>query len=208
MTAGGNWTENTTMGNDDSVLMTAASQGDQVAIESLYVRHMPAFRAYVRLSMGRLLKAKETESDVVQSVFRDVLENLENFEWKGEAAFRHWLYEKGRRKIIDHGRHYRAQKRDAAKEKVKSTTMPSVEECYQALGTPSQMAMGRESIDRLEKAFEELPEDYAEVIVNARILGLNSGEIAERMNRKEGTVRVLLCRALARLSTLLAQTVD
>lgn len=194
------------MPNDSAELALAASSGDSPAIEALYERHLPAFRAYVRLRMGKLLRGKETESDIVQSVFHDILSNLSGLKWHGEAAFKHLLFEKGRRKIVDHARHFHADRRNAARELNKSGDLPSIEECHRSLGTPSQFAMGHEQVDKLELAFEELPEDYAEVIVNSRFLKLSSKEIADRMGRSVGAVHVLLSRALARLSTILQDT--
>ena len=64
--------------------------------------------------------------------------------------------------------------------------------------------MGREDLERIERAFAELPEDYREVILLSRLVGLSHREIAEDWGRKEGAIRVLLHRALARLSVLLS----
>ena len=191
------------MQDDSSILALAASQGDAPSISSLYERHLPAFRAYIRLRMGPLLRRKESESDIVQSVFQDVVADLGVFQWKGEAAFKHFLYEKGRRKIIDHVRHFQAKRRDAAREMEKREGLPSVADCHERLGTASQFAIGKEKVNELEHAFDALPEDYAEVIVNIRLLGLSSEEAAERMDRSVGAIHVLLSRALARLSTVL-----
>jgi hypothetical protein len=58
---------------------------------------------------------------------------------------------------------------------------------------------------RLEVVFAQLPEDYRQVITLARIVGLSHAEIAGEMGRNEGTVRVLLHRALVRLGWLLHQ---
>ena len=191
------------MQDDSSILALAASQGDAPSIASLYERHLPAFRAYIRLRMGSVLRRKVSESDIVQSVFQDVVSDLGVFQWKGEAAFKHFLYEKGRRKIIDHVRHFQAKRRDVDREVVKQDGMPSVADCHDRLGTASQLAMGKEKVNELEHAFDAIPEDYAEVIVNIRLLGLSAEEAAERMGRSVGAVNVLLSRALVRLSTVL-----
>ena len=63
--------------------------------------------------------------------------------------------------------------------------------------------MGREAIDRIEAAFDALPEHYREVIVLARIVGLPHREIAERLGKTEVAVQGLLTRALVKLSGLL-----
>ncbi len=73
---------------------------------------------------------------------------------------------------------------------------------YADLVTPSQEAEAQEAGERLERAFDELPEQYQEVITLSRIVGLRFDEIAEQMGRSPGAVRTLLGRALARLSEL------
>ena len=68
--------------------------------------------------------------------------------------------------------------------------------------------MAREELERIESAFDRLPEEYREVITLARIAGLSRAEIAERMGRREGAVRTLLSRALARLAELLDERAE
>jgi RNA polymerase sigma-70 factor (ECF subfamily) len=70
----------------------------------------------------------------------------------------------------------------------------------QTLFTPSRHAIGREELERLERAFAALPDDYRSVIVLARVHGLSHAEIAGRLGRTEPATRTLLSRALARLA--------
>ncbi len=76
-------------------------------------------------------------------------------------------------------------------------------DAYASICTPSQDAIAREEIERVEGAFGKLSEDHREVILMARVAGLNHADIAERMDRKEGAVRALLFRAMAQLASLM-----
>ena len=58
-------------------------------------------------------------------------------------------------------------------------------------------------IARIEAAFDGLPDEYRDVIVEACVLGKPHREIAGAMNRSEQAVRSLLQRARARLALLL-----
>ena len=195
---------------DDAALVTAAAGGDTGAVQQLLQRHLPGLRAYVRLRAGATLRKHESSSDLVQSVCRDVLENMGRFRYPGEAAFRAWLYATAMRKIADRAEYWRAAMRDPAREvrlSPGSATRPSgtddarLMEVYRAsFFSPSQAAMGREALGRIEQAFEKLPEDYREVIVLSRVVGLSRTEIAERMGRTEASVRNLVSRALAELA--------
>ena len=202
---------------DDSeqsrVLVEAAAAGDAAAVQTLLHQHLPGLRAYVRLRVGPALRARESASDLVQSVCRDVLENIERFRYPGESAFKAWLYATALRKIADRAEYWNAGKRDVGREAL-ALDAPfgtsgsgggggddaRLADVYRSVCSPSHVAMGREAMDRLESAFEKLPEDYREVVVLSRIIGLSRAEIAERMGRTEASVRNLLSRALAELA--------
>ncbi|HEX5011680.1 MAG TPA: sigma-70 family RNA polymerase sigma factor [Planctomycetota bacterium] len=194
---------------DDAALVVAAAGGDTAAVQQLLQRHLPGLRAYVRLRAGATLRKHESSSDLVQSVCRDVLENMGRFRYPGEAAFRAWLYATALRKIADRAEYWRAAKRDPGREvplDARGATPTATDdarlmEVYRAsFFSPSQAAMGREALARIEQAFEKLPEDYREVIVLSRVVGLSRAEIAERMGRTEASVRNLVSRALAELA--------
>lgn len=191
-------------------LVAAASRGDSGAIEALLVRHVSRLRAYVRLRMGRLVRARESSEDLVQSICREALEHLEGFEYRGEASFRHWLFQRAERKVVDRGRFYTRQRRDAAREVPGDVASdghdPHERETLAGMSTlftPSRHAEAREELERLEHAFASLPEDYREIVLLSRIVGLSHEEIGERMGKTRAATWSLLSRALARLSTLL-----
>jgi len=193
---------------DERALVDAAADGDGRAVEALLERHLPSLRAYVRLRAGAKLRARESASDLVQSVCRDVLQNLDRFRYPGESAFRAWLYATAMRKIADRAEYWGAARRDPARE---AAPLPHAAhsgadeqrlfDVYRdSFASPSQEAMGREALARIEDAFERLPEDYREVIVLSRIVGLSRAEVAGQMQRTEASVRNLLSRALAELA--------
>ena len=52
----------------------------------------------------------------------------------------------------------------------------------------------------MEAALDRIREDYREIILLARVTGLSHREIAEKLGKSEGAVRMLLHRALGRLA--------
>ena len=189
--------------------LARAAAGDPAAVEELLGQHLDGLRAFVRLRMGRLVRSREETVDVVQSICREVLGDLDRFEYRGAGAFRHWLYTRAENKLRDRGRFWRRERRDPARE-VAGTLDPGEEVGALAgaasLVTPSQHATAKEELERLEAAFAELPADYREVILLARVVGLTHAEIAERIGRSTSATWTLLSRALARLSTLLERS--
>ena len=188
-------------------LIENATKGDDRAVESLLQQHLPGLRAFVRLQASPMIRAQESSSDIVQSVCREILQHVDRYQYQGEANFKHWLFTTAMRKLTHRRDYYRAEKRDIAR----NATPPKPEfsgaegllEYYSSFTTPSQHAMAREELARVEKAFDELPEHYREVILMARVVGLSRSEIAEKTGRTEGAVGTLLYRAMAELSGLL-----
>ena len=86
---------------------------------------------------------------------------------------------------------------------VSMPTDPQYLSGFGSLLTPSRVAIQAEEVAQLEAAFDELPDEYREVITLSRIVGLSHEEIAQEMGRSPGATRVLLHRALARLGRLL-----
>ena len=103
---------------EDRALVLRAKSGDAAALEELLERHLPELRRYVRKRISPALLEKESSSDVVQSVCREVLQGVDNFEYQGEVAFRSWLHRTALRKLVHHQRYHEAQKRDASEVEV------------------------------------------------------------------------------------------
>ncbi|HTE04613.1 MAG TPA: sigma-70 family RNA polymerase sigma factor [Planctomycetota bacterium] len=188
-------------------LVLRVQNGDLSALDELLAQHLPGLRAYIRLRCGAALRARESASDIAQSACRDVLENLDRFQWNGEAGFKAWLYTTALRKIADRAEYWGAQKRDAKRDIPMELLAGSrgggeapLADLYRGIASPSQNAAGREALERLEAAFDKLDEEQREIIVMARIAGLSHAEIGERLQCTAGNARLKLFRALAALS--------
>lgn len=181
--------------------------GDEEALEALLDQYLPGLRAFVRLRAGPMLRARESNSDLVQSICREVLTHKERFQHPSPAAFKQWLYTTAQRKIANRYEHWRTAKRDVGREEAGVSGASSDEGrllgAYRDFISPSRELMAQEEIARIEAAFDELSEEYREVILLAKVAGLSRQEIGERMGKKEGAVRTLLSRALAKLAEAL-----
>jgi len=195
------------MDQESQLLVQRATQGDARAVEALLAQNLPALRAWVRLRCGPVLRSRESASDIVQSACREVLQHIDRFRWNGEAGFRAWLYATTARKIADRADHWQAQRRDAGREVPLHGPGPDgdtqVLDVYRSFCSPSAVATGRETMERIERAFEKLADDERELIVMSRIAGLSGAEIAEKLQCSEAAARQRLFRALANLSEAL-----
>lgn len=194
---------------DHQRLVRDASKGDAASLDTLLDRHLPGLLAFVRARVGRKLREREDALDLVQSTCREVLEDVQVKECADEADFKRWLYRAAENKIRDRARYHGRDKRDAARLRSLDAAGETELACYRrgvaSIFTPSRDAMAREELAALEKALGELPEDYREVILLARVMGLDHASVAAQMGRSETATRSLLHRALARLALLTAE---
>lgn len=193
------------MSKDEQHLYERATKGDDAAVEELLERHLPGLRTYVRRNVSPGVLAKESSSDLVQSVCREVLEHADNFEYQGEAAFRSWLYQAALRKLIDRQRYYKAEKRDTAREAAVAHSHDLSSEAAMVLaaslaGSPSSEAIMHEEVQRLERGFAQLEEPDRAIIHMVYVLGLSHAQVAAKLSCTEVASRKQLSRALARLS--------
>lgn len=72
-------------------LVTQARAGDRVAYGRLAERFIEPLRRRVRSRMGAKLRGELDVDDVVQETFRQGLEGIERFAWRGEGSFLRWL---------------------------------------------------------------------------------------------------------------------
>jgi RNA polymerase sigma-70 factor (ECF subfamily) len=197
------------MADQHETLYLQARSGDRVAIDSLLQRHIDGLRGFIRLRCGALIRDRESCSDIAQSVCREVLEDCEDFEYRGEAAFRAWLFEKALSKIRNRARYWQAQKRDARRDQDLAANATEdhahlLSRYYATSLTPSRVAVGKEAVERVERAFDQLPPEQREVVLLARVVGLTRSEIATQLDRSEDSVRGLLARGLTRLTWILS----
>ncbi|MCA8954477.1 MAG: sigma-70 family RNA polymerase sigma factor [Planctomycetes bacterium] len=180
-----------------STLVQQASNGDVVAIDELIVRHFPELRAFLCLRMGRSLRARESASDLAQSVCREVLEELAEFEYRGDRAFKRWLFLRAHRKLVERARFHGTQKRDVDREAL--ACEPSVSQAAMSLLTPSRVAAGKEEYALFEELLDGLSPQQRQVLILCRGLGMQPAEAAEELGTSANTVRVALHRALAKV---------
>jgi RNA polymerase sigma-70 factor (ECF subfamily) len=184
---------------DSDDLVRRATAGDDVAIGELLVRHLPQLEAFLRLRMGPALAAKESVSDLAQSVCRELLEGASDFAYRGEAEFRRWLFLHAWRRLVSRARHWNAERRDAG-----PAPPPTQAEAMGAISllTPSRDAIAQEELEAFTRALDALPEAQREVLALCRGLGMTPSEAAAELGKTPNAVRVTLHRALAKLAVL------
>lgn len=176
----------------------SARGGDVGAFDTLFARALPRLRAFIRMRAGGVAIARESVSDLAQSVCREVLVEIDQFEFRGEPAFRALLFRRAVQKILKRRRFHRQARRDLGREVTGDDD--ELFAGYATMVTPSRNVSAREQLMALDAALAELPEVQRDALAMSRILGMSYTEVAEQLDKSESAVRGLVARGLAVLA--------
>lgn len=171
----------------------------------------PVVMGYIQRQLGVALRRKVEPEDIFQEVSADAVRSLPEVKI-GERDPFSWLCEIAERRIVDAHRHYfGAQKRDAAREVPlgqpggDSSRPGLINLLVNSLTTPSQAFSRNAREARLLQAMASLPDDQREALRLRYVEGIPSKEIAQRLNKSDVAIRVMLTRSLKRLQSLLGE---
>jgi RNA polymerase sigma-70 factor, ECF subfamily len=189
-------------------LIAQARAGDAQALQSLLARYREYARLLVRCRAKGRLQARVDSSDFVQETLLRAAQNIRQFQGTSEEEWCAWLARIAEHEVIHQMRHHLgAAKRAAARERSiaaeaddSANGASRLERWFtKAQTSPSLAAMRKERSLLLTDALARLPEDYREVLILRHLEGLDFPEVAQRMERSAGAVRVLWTRALKKL---------
>jgi RNA polymerase sigma-70 factor (ECF subfamily) len=196
-----------------SDLIRRCRAGDEGARESLFNRYQAYLQVLARAQLGRHLRGKCDPSDVVQMTLLEAHRDFSAFQGSREQELLAWLRRILAHNLFNEARRFAAQQRDAAREVSIDQVHAGVEHSSVALGrglaadtpSPSQLAAARESAVHLADALARLPDDYQTVLFLRIFEELPAEEVAQRMGRSAGAVRMLQMRALTALRDQMAE---
>lgn len=197
-------TDSEPQGEIPQLLARARSEGGEV-IGELLQKYANYLRLLAITHMDARLRARLSPSDVVQETNCDAHRDFPKFRGNSEGEFVSWL-----RTILVHNlarmieRHVTTAKRDIRREVSIHQIGRSIERSTMRLHnflaapdeTPSSHALRRERAVILADHLAVLPDDHRQVIVLRNLEARPFSEVAERMGRSEGAVRMLWLRAV------------
>jgi RNA polymerase sigma-70 factor, ECF subfamily len=155
---------------------------------ALYRELQPGLLRYLRSV------APGAAEDLAADVWVEVATSLRRFEGD-PAAFRAWLYTIARRRVID-GHRRASRRRTDPVDRQRLDDHPCADH-------PDETALDRLATETVvARVVAALTPDQAEVVLLRVVGGLGVTEVAQRMGKLPGTVRVLQHRGLRRLSAV------
>lgn len=197
------------MMNNESTLIDRIKRGDADALAEFIELRRPQLTGFIEKNLGTALRRKVDPEDLFQDVSADCIRALPDVKFEDRDPFG-WLCQMAQRRIIDaHRFFFDAQKRDASKEiglgagADKTGQAGLVNLLVASITSPSAAFSRNQNEFRLQEAIGELSENHREVIRLRYVVGLPTKEIAKKLGKTDGSVRVILTRTLAKLENLL-----
>jgi RNA polymerase sigma-70 factor (ECF subfamily) len=169
------------------------------------LRHEHWLKLLAGVEIGSRFAGKFSASDAVQQTLMEAWKDWEQFRGDDEGQRRVWL-----RQILAHQLAHLArrfagtQKRDVSREVPLQASLDQTSLRLDRLAaadqpSPSGLLQAHEQSLQLARVLDDLPPDYRQVLVLRHLEDLPHEEVARRMNRSVGAVRMLWMRALAEL---------
>ncbi|NQT16332.1 MAG: sigma-70 family RNA polymerase sigma factor [Planctomycetes bacterium] len=186
-------------------LLEEARQGETETLGQLLQLYRNYLTILAATQLDRRLRRRMNPSDLVQETMLAAHRDFGKFRGGTEREFLAWL-----RQILINSLHHaiethlRAKMRDVRCEVSIEQMSTALDRSAANLGqmladpgpSPSVSVRQRESAVVLADQLAKLRPSYRDVIVLRNLQGLSFDEVAERMNRKPGTVRMLWLRAI------------
>jgi RNA polymerase sigma-70 factor (ECF subfamily) len=194
-------------GEDELVqhLLRCARQGDEGQLGALLELYRNYLRMLATAQLDGPLRQRICPSDLVQEAMLGAYRDFPKFRGESKKELLAWL----RRILINclyhaYEVHIKARRRDVrrdvrlddvrSEDGQSSVAQPQLIAAQAA--SPSTEGQRRERAQKLMEQLGTLRPDYRTVIVLRSLQGLSFDDVAERMQRKPGTVRMLWLRAI------------
>jgi RNA polymerase sigma factor (sigma-70 family) len=172
-------------------LLERAQAGDRVALDSLVARYLPRLQRWATGRLPRWARDIADTQDLVQETLFQTFKRIERFESRGEGALQAYLRQAILNRIREELR--RTKRRPPTSEFDSAAEDPG--------RSPLEEAIGREAIERYERALTRLRSEDRELVIARIELGYTNREIAEFLDKPTpNAARMATERAIVRLA--------
>ena len=174
-------------------LLARIQSGDGEAWNDLYLRYRDRLLFTIRCRLGSGLRARLQSEDILHSVVRQALGDLERFRPRDDGELGRYLHVCVLNKIRQKGNFFGAQRRrgDVPMSDSLLARLP-------AGGT--ERYLDHERYDALERALHRLPEPMREAVLLRTVQGCSNEEAARALGKSPEATSKLYQRALARMA--------
>jgi len=179
---------------EELALVERFRRGDDSAFETIVEQH----EAEVAALANRLLGWPGDVDDVVQEVFVAAFLGLKKF--RGASRLRTWLFTI----TVNKCRSLRFRRR----RRLRSVAVGEAAALESRERSGEKVALDRETLARVRRAIQVLPQKYREIVVLRYLQGLEVGEVCELLGITANAMQVRLNRARKRLKEQLGDLLE
>ncbi len=166
-----------------------ARDGDQQALADLYDWYMPRVYRYAVARVGNVAEAE----DLTEEVFLKMLGAIGDFRWR-DVPFASWLFRIAHNHVATYFR------RNAQRGGFTSEIPEETIDWRHDLAADVEQHV---TLDEVRRATRQLPEAQREVIALRFAVGLSIADTANVLGKREGNIKALQHKAIARLQKIL-----
>lgn len=191
--------------------LEAAAAGDREPFGRLLDKYRGRIRRMIQLRMDPRLAGRADASDIVQEAFLEAAERAVEFRRERDLPFVAWIRFLAGQKILQYERrHLGAQKRDVRRElRLGDRSVPGVTSAVFASAllhrgdSPSNVVARGEEHDRLERAFDDMPEVDREILALRHFEHLSNAEAAQVLGIGSNAASARYVRAMKKLAEIM-----
>jgi RNA polymerase sigma-70 factor, ECF subfamily len=172
-------------------LLARIREGDREALERLMARHLPALQRWARGRLPRGVRDLEDTADLVQETVIQALKHLDRFEYRRDGALQAYLRQAVYNRI-------RMEFRRKRSRPARTDLDPEHEDLS---ASPLEEAVGREALERYERALARLKPEDREAVIAKLELDCSYADLARAIGKPSAdAARMAVGRALVRLA--------
>ncbi|MCI0362244.1 MAG: sigma-70 family RNA polymerase sigma factor [Phycisphaerales bacterium] len=188
------------MASEEDDLERRAIAGDRRDLAALLERHGPDVRTKLHGAIPRRWQSVLSADDVLQETFTEAFLSIGRFEPRGDGSFSAWLSALARHVLLDAVRLLETQRRGGDRRRVEprqgdNAILQLCDQISATTSTPSRKVAGREAIESLKRAVEQLPGTYRQVVEMYDLQNRPIEEVATAIKRSPGAAYMQRQRA-------------
>ena len=171
-------------------LVKSVQNGDQEAFAKIYDVFIDPIYRYIYYRVN-----SADAEDLIETVFLKAWENINQYK-HDKKSFGAWLFRIAHNLVVDHYR--------SAKDKVYDQLDPRTPDVNRQ-HNPIKSTQNTLDNQMLKEAIKSMKKEYRDIIIHKFVNELSNKEIAEILNKSEGSLRILQFRALKALKNILEE---
>ena len=180
-------------------LVERVQAGDREAFTGLFEKYRRRLAVLIHYKLSPELRASLEVDDVLQDTLLRAYRDIGRFQYRAPGSFLNWLASIADHVIVDAVRYRGRECRAGDAAPLSQAPEPA------DTRTPSRLLAQKENVAALVARLDALPEDYRQAILLAKIEGLGTAEMAERLGKSREAASLLLHRAVKRFRALAEQ---